>query len=333
MIFITGASGMVGSHLLDFLIKNTSYSIVLLMRHRSRFDNLEQHADLINNNERIYLHYGDLCDLASLVKVFSKFDISYVYHLAAQSFPQTSFVAPIETLTTNIIGTANLLEAIRLTSSTPKIHICSSSEVFGRVPKEQVPINENVSFHPASPYAISKAGTDLLGRYYGEAYGLKTVTTRMFTHTGPRRTDVFAESSFAKQIVLAEMGYIEPKIKVGNLRSLRTFADVRDAVRAYVMALEANLEPGSFYNIGGTHTCTIGEMLDYLISLSDVKEFEIVEDTSRLRPVDADLQVPDCRKFMSDTGWQPEVSFEETMLDLLNYWREQIGRSTARVVR
>jgi GDPmannose 4,6-dehydratase len=198
--------------------------------------------------------------------------------------------------------------------------------VFGRVPKEKTPIAEDVTFHPASPYAISKVGTDLIGRYYGEAYGLKSISTRMFTHTGPRRGDVFAESTFAKQIAMIEAGLMPAVVKTGNLESLRTFADVRDAVDAYYTLVTVNPIAGEYYNIGGTHTCTVREMLDTLISYSTVKDIRVETDPERLRPIDADLQVPDTSKFTAHTGWKPRIPFETTMRDLLDYWRERIAR-------
>ena len=239
-VLITGITGMVGSHLADFLLENTDWKIYGFLRWNDNLENIEHLSDVINKGKRIKLIYGDLNDMSSLINAVTISKPKYVFHLAAQSYPQTSFISPIETLQTNIIGTANLLEALKNSKySNTKIHICSSSEVFGRIPKERIPIKEDELFHPASPYAISKAGTDLLGRYYGEAYQMKTVTTRMFTHTGPRRGDVFAESSFAKQIALIENNTIDPIIKVGNLNSLRTFADVRDAVRAYYLLLNS----------------------------------------------------------------------------------------------
>ena len=234
-------------------------------------------------------------------------------------------MAPLETLETNILGTAKLLESIRKSTFTPVIHVCASSEVFGRVPKEYLPIHEEVPFHPASPYAISKVGTDLVGRYYAEAYGMKIMTTRMFTHTGPRRGDVFAESTFAKQIAMIEAGQQAPVVKVGNLGSLRTWADVRDAVKAYYLLVTKDPTPGEYYNIGGSHSCTIREMLDHLISLSTIKNISVEVSGERLRPIDADLQVPDTSKFKAHTGWEPQISFETTMLDLLNYWRERVN--------
>jgi GDPmannose 4,6-dehydratase len=226
---------------------------------------------------------------------------------------------------TNIQGTNRVLESLRNYAPEACIHICSSSEVFGRVSKDKLPIDEECTFHPASPYAISKVGTDLIGRFYAEAYNMKVMSTRMFTHTGPRRGDVFAESSFAKQIALAEVGYVKPVIKVGNLKSLRTIADVRDAVRAYFMLLTVNPIGGEYYNIGGTYSLEISELLNYLISISSIKSnLKIELDKSRLRPIDADLQVPNTKKFQDHTGWKPEIEFKKTMLDLLNYWREKV---------
>jgi GDPmannose 4,6-dehydratase len=233
----------------------------------------------------------------------------------------------LETLETNILGTAKLLEAIRQQLwLKPIIHVCASSEVFGRVPKEFLPINEEVSFHPASPYAISKVGTDLVGRYYAEAYDMTIMTTRMFTHTGPRRGDVFAESTFAKQIAMIEYDMLPPVIKVGNLDSLRTWSDVRDAVHAYYLLVTKDPKPGEYYNIGGTYSCTVGEMLNHLIGLSTVKNITVETDPERLRPIDADLQVPDTTKFTQHTGWEPKIPFEKTMADLLDYWRQRVSK-------
>ena len=334
---ITGVTGMVGSHLLDYLLENTNDTVIGICRWRSPLDNVKDHLNQANKDARVIFDNGDINDITSLIRIIDKHKPDYIYHLAAQSFPQTSFTAPIDTLQTNIIGTTNLLEALRLAMSenyNPAIHICSSSEVFGRVPKERVPIVEDELFHPASPYAISKAGTDLLGRYYGEAFGMRTVVTRMFTHTGPRRGDVFAESSFAKQIALIEAGLSDPIIKVGNLDSLRTFADVRDAVHAYYLLLNSDFKNGDYFNIGGDYTCTVGEMLETLISLSTLKNKISVEvEQKRLRPIDADLQIPNLNKFKNLTNWSPKISFENTMKDLLDYWRKEIKNKSNHLVR
>ena len=160
---------------------------------------------------------------------------------------------------------------------------------------------------------------------------MKIMTTRMFTHTGPRRGDVFAESSFAKQIALAEAGIIEPVIKVGNLNSMRTIADVRDAVRAYHMLVTVNPIPGEYYNIGGTHSCTIEKLLNDLIDLSTIKEnLRIEVDKERLRPIDADLQVPNTTKFRTHTGWEPKITYEKTIRDLLDFWRNQVAKNNGK---
>lgn len=323
---ITGITGMVGSHLTDLILQKTDWNVVGLLRWRSPLDNINHLIPDINGKKRIRLEYGELNDDSSLQRIIKSVKPDYVFHLAAQSFPKTSFDSPVETLNINIQGTARLLEACRLNCPEAVIHVCASSEVFGKVPRHKLPIDENCTFHPASPYAISKVGTDLLGRFYAEAYGLKVMTTRMFTHTGPRRGDVFAESSFAKQIAMIEKGKIDPVVKVGNLDSLRTVADVRDAVRAYLMLVTVNPTPGEYYNIGGSHVCQVQDILHKLISLSPCRDkIEIQIDPERLRPIDADLQIPNTEKFRKHTGWQPEISFDQTMQDLLDYWRDRVN--------
>ena len=321
-VLITGICGMVGSHLADFLLEKTDWKIYGFARWIDSMDNLEHLSDRINKKDRLELIYGDLNDLSSLINAVNKSKPDYVFHLGGQSYPQTSFVAPVETLQTNIIGTTNLLEALKNSEyKTAKIHVCASSEVFGRVPKEKLPIDEECNFHP---YAISKIGTDLIGRYYGEAFGMTVMTTRMFTHTGPRRGDVFSESTFAKQVAMIEVGLQEPKIYVGNLDSLRTYADVRDAVNAYHTLLTVNPIGGEYYNIGGTYTCKIADVLNFFLERSTVKNIEVIIDPERLRPIDADLQVPNTDKFKNHTGWEPAISFEQTMGDLLEYWRNKV---------
>ena len=322
---ITGITGMVGSHLADYLLENTDWDIYGMCRWRSPLDNIEALIPRMNAGDRVFKVYGELRDYVSIENAVTRANPDFVFHLAAQSNPQTSFTAPLDTLDTNIEGTARLLEVLRKHKKDAVIHVCSSSEVFGRVPKEKVPIDEECSFHPASPYAISKVGTDLLGRHYAEAYNMTVVTTRMFTHTGPRRGDVFAESTFAKQLALIEQGHIPPVIKVGNLESTRTIADVRDAVRAYHLLLTVSPIAGEYYNIGGEHTCTIGDILDTLLAQSPKKDdIKIEVDPERLRPIDADLQIPDTAKFKKHTGWKPEILFEQTMSDLLSYWRDKV---------
>jgi GDP-mannose 4,6-dehydratase len=325
---ITGITGMVGSHLADFLLKETDWDIYGMCRWRSPQDNVRHLLKMVNQGDRLFFRLADLRDYISIQNIVEEVRPDYVFHLAAQSYPLTSFTSPLDTFDTNIQGTERLLESLRKCHGIdPVIHVCASSEVFGRVAKDKLPIDEECNFHPASPYAISKVGTDLVGRFHAEAYGQKVMTTRMFTHTGPRRGEVFAESTFAKQIALIEQKRIAPIVKVGNIQSMRTWADVRDAVRAYYMLATVNPVPGAYYNIGGSYSCTIEDMLQYLISISTCPDkIRIETDQTRLRPIDADLQVPDVSKFRNHTGWQPEISFEKTMTDLLDYWRERIQR-------
>src|SRR5579862_752869 len=331
---ITGITGMVGSHLAEFLIDQTDWDVYGMCRWRSPLDNLETLVGRINRADRVHLLYGDLRDTLAIQDVVRRAKPDYVFHLAAQSFPRTSFDAPLDTLDTNIQGTARVLDALRTQYPKAITHVCASSEVFGRVPKEKVPIDEECTFHPASPYAISKVGTDLIGRFYAEAYGMTVMTTRMFTHTGPRRGDVFAESTFAKQIALIEAELIPPIVKVGNLDSLRTVADVRDAVRAYYMLVTVNPTAGAYYNIGGTHTLTVRAILDALLALSPRRaDIKVEIDPDRLRPIDADLQVPDTTKFQKHTGWTPEIPFEKTIRDLLDYWRDRVRREGDRFLQ
>lgn len=331
---ITGMTGFVGSHLAEYLLANTTWSIVGMTRWRSPLDNLEKLIPRINAKDRISLAYADLRDTLSVQKVVRDAKPDYVFHLAAQSFPRSSFDAPLDTLDTNILGTVRVLDAVRQFAPGAIVHVCSSSEVFGVVPKEKVPIQEDCNFHPASPYAISKAGADLVGRFYAQAYKINTQTTRMFTHSAARRGDVFMESSFAKQIAMIEAGLIPPVVKVGNLESLRTIADVKDAVRAYHMVVTVNPVPGNYFNIGGKHTCKVGDVLWTLLDLSPMGgKIKVEVDPDRLRPIDADRQIPDTRKFVAHTGWEPEIPFGMTMRSLMEYWREKVRREGDRILQ
>lgn len=320
---VTGASGFVGSHLIEYLLANTEWEIDAMIRWRSPLENMASFV----TNKRVRFIYADIRDSIACSRAAELSRPQYVFHLAAQSFPRTSFDAPLDTLDTNVQGTLRLLEAFKAHAKDALIHVCSSSEVYGKTPAHLLPIKEDCPFHPASPYAISKVGTDLIARHYAEAYGMRIMVTRMFTHTGPRRGDVFAESSFAKQIAMIEAGLMSNPVMVGNLASMRTIADVRDAVRAYHMLLTVNPTPGEVYNIGGAHSCTIEDILKYLVALSPGENYlRMREDPARLRPIDADNQIPDCSKFMAHTGWKPEIPFGDTMLDLLNYWRDRVQK-------
>ena len=330
-ILITGFTGQVGSQLADYLLEETESDIYGLMRWQEPLDNIYHLTDKINKKERVFLEYGDLTDYTSLFKVINRVMPEFIFHLAAQSFPKTSFDIPIETLQTNIIGTANLLEVIRTVKSTekydPVVHICSSSEVYGRA-KSTKKLDENTKFHGASPYSISKIGADYLGQFYGEAYGLKTFITRMGTHSGPRRSDVFFESTLAKQIALIERGLQQPVVKLGNLQSVRTFQDVRDAVRAYYLLAEASekgeIRPGEVFNIAGKEAFHLYEVVDIFLKMSFCNDITIETSEDRLRPIDANYQMFDNTKIMSTISWKPEISTHQMFQDLLDHWRIQI---------
>ncbi len=329
---ITGFTGQVGSQLADYILDNTDFSVIGMMRWQEPLDNIYHLTERINNKNRVEIYYADLNDYSSLFKMISKLKPIFISHLAAQSYPKTSFDIPLETLTTNIIGTANLLEVIKQirnkeTSYDPVIHVCSSSEVYGKV-KKKGHLNEDSTFHGSSPYSISKIGADFLGRYYGEAFNLKTLVTRMGTHSGPRRSDVFFESTVAKQIALIEFNYQDPIIKIGNLDSIRTFQDVRDAVDAYykliIAADNGLIKPGDVFNIAGKEAFNLREIVEILLSFSERKDITYKCDQNRLRPIDADYQMYDNTKISSTIDWEPTITVKQMLLDLLNYWRNQI---------
>lgn len=330
---ITGIGGFVASHLADLLLSKGE-EVYGTARWTEDLSNIGHIRD------SIVMCPMDLNDLSSCITTMEDVLPDYVFHLAAQSFPSESFIYPKVTIETNTIGTMNLLEATRMvrdhislggtlssTAFDPVIHVCSSSEVYGLVTEDLVPIKEDCRFNPANPYGVGKVGTDMIGLMYFTNYGVKTIRTRMFTHTGPRRKMLSAEVNFARQIALIEAGKQEPVLKHGNLDSIRTWADVRDAVTAYYI-LVRECTPGEVYNIGGNTTKTIGEMLEYLLSLSpNGNEIKLVQDPKLLRPYDVTLQIPDCSKFKSATGWEPAVSFETIMQDLLEWNRWYIRRN------
>lgn len=318
-VLITGITGFVGSHLADYLLaEHPEVEVHGLKRWRSPKDNLAHMSG------RIYLYDGDLRDLASLITILARVQPQIIFHLAAQSFVSTSYTAPVDTLDTNVIGTVNLLEAVRVCRLDPTIHVCSSSEVYGQVGKEDVPIREDCPFRPVSPYAVSKVGEDMAAWMYYKAYGLKTIRSRMFTHSGPRRGEVFVDSCFAQQLARIEQGLQEPVIRVGNLESVRTFCDVRDTVRAYWL-LVTRCRPGEVYNIGGSTTMTIREMLTMLLGMTTVHgRIEVVVDPALLRPADVTLQIPSTDKFKAETGWEPTIPYRQTLQDMLDYWRDHV---------
>jgi GDP-4-dehydro-6-deoxy-D-mannose reductase len=312
-VLITGITGFVGSHLADYCLARGGVDVYGIIRWRSRTENIEQLEGKVPMLE------CDLRDAASTRDVMEQVKPDYIFHLAAQSFVPTSWGAPTESLTTNVIGQVNILEAVRKLNLDCRIQIAGSSEEYGMVHENELPIKEDNPLRPLSPYGVSKVGQDLLGYQYFMSYKMPIVRTRGFNHTGPRRHPVFVVSDFAKQIADIEGGRKDPVINVGNLEASRDFTDVRDMVVAYFLALEKG-KPGEVYNICSEKSWTIQTILDMLLSLSDAK-IEIKQDPSRLRPSDVPRLLGDCSKFKKDTGWKPTIPFETTLNDMLAYWR------------
>jgi len=316
-VLITGITGFAGSHLADHILSEHKDAEVFgFVRWRSRRDNIRHIL------ERIHLYEADLKDIVSLKKALSQIKPDRIFHLAAQSFVPTSWKCPSETFSINAIGQINLFEAVLDLGMKPRIQIAGSSEEYGLIHPNEVPMKEDNQLRPLSPYAVSKVAQDLLAYQYFKSYGLDTVRTRGFNHTGPRRGDVFICSNFAKQIALIEKKKQEPVIFVGNLDAQRDFTDVRDMVRAYWLSLEKG-KKGEVYNIGTGKAYRIKEILDILLSLAG-DDVEVRVDPDRLRPSDVPILLSDSTKFRKITGWEPKIPFTQSLKDLLDFWRERV---------
>ncbi len=316
-VLITGITGFVGSHLADYcLALDEPIEVIGTYRWRSRRDNIEHLEGAIE------LHECDLRDASSVRSLLADTRPDRIFHLAAQSYVPSSWNSPGETLTTNVMCQLNVFEAMRELGSDASIQIAGSSEEYGLVHPDEVPITEDSPLRPLSPYAVSKVAQDMLAYQYFQSYGLKAVRTRAFNHTGPRRGEVFVTSNFARQIAEIEAGRREPVIHVGDLSPRRDFTDVRDIVRAYWLSLE-HCEPGEVYNVASGKAYRIQEILDILLGNTD-RDIEVREDPARLRVSDVPLLLGDSSRFCEATGWTPEIPFEQTAKDLLDYWRERV---------
>ena len=316
-ILITGITGFAGSHLAEYILAHhPGVKVHGIIRWRSRMDNV---AGILGQVE---LHEADLKDMVSLKKVLAACRPERIFHLAAQSFVPTSWRLPAETFMINAVGQINLFETVLDLKLDPRIQIAGSSEEYGMVHPDEVPMKETNPLRPLSPYAVSKVAQDLLGYQYFKSYGLKVIRTRGFNHTGPRRGDVFVTSNFSKQVAEIEKGKREPVIYVGNLDARRDFTDVRDMVRAYWLAAEKG-EPGDVYNLGSGTAISMHRLLEMLTALSRTK-LRIQVDPERLRPSDVQILLADNSKFRALTGWAPTIPFEKTLADLLDYWRERV---------
>jgi GDP-4-dehydro-6-deoxy-D-mannose reductase len=320
-ILITGITGFVGSHLAEYALAQGA-EVYGSSRWRSKTDNIEHIQDRITCVE------SDLRDLSSVQHLLDVAAPDRVFHLAAQSFVHASWHTPAETLTTNTISQVNLLEAIRARGGqAPRFLVIGSSEEYGLVYEEELPIKESNPLRPLSPYAVSKVTQDLMGYQYFKSYNLPIVRARAFNHEGPRRGDVFVTSNFARQIAEIEAGRRKPEILVGNLKAQRDYSDVRDIVGGYWLLLERG-EPGEVYNLSSGRAWAIQDVLDFLLKESTTRGIAVRVDPSRMRPSDVPLLVGDSTKIRS-LGWQPRIPFEKTLRDLLKYWRDRSERSGA----
>ncbi|UCF04295.1 MAG: GDP-mannose 4,6-dehydratase [bacterium] len=313
-VLITGITGFAGSHLADLCLTKKDVDLYGIIRWRSRTENIEHIWD------KLKLLECDLRDATSTRDVIEEIKPDYIFHLAAQSFVPTSWKAPSESLTTNVIGQLNVFEAIRKIDLKCRIQIACSSEEYGWVNSFEIPIKETNPLRPLSPYGVSKVGQDMLGYQYFMSYGMDIVRTRGFNHTGPRRGPVFVCSDFAKQLVEIEEGLRPPVIEVGNLDAKRDFTDVRDIVKAYWLSLEKG-KAGAVYNVCSGTSYSIREVLDMLIELCGL-DIEVRTDPDRMRPSDVPVLEGDNSVFSNDTGWKPEIPFEDTLKDLLEFWRK-----------
>ncbi len=316
-ILITGISGSGGSYLADYIVENKPDVEVHGI---SRWHSTSGNHNLEDILDKVTIHESDLLDLSSIVRVLEEVKPDGIFHIAAYANVRNSFITPLSVINNNVMGTANLFEAIRLAKIDPVIQLCSTSEVYGKVDPKNVPINENYPINAVNPYSVSKVTQDLLGQSYFISYGMKIIRTRMFAYINPRRADLFA-TSFAIQVAKIEAG-LQEELKHGNLESTRTLIDVRDAMASYWIALESG-EFGEAYNIGGETVIKVGEFLDILKKKSK-SEIKSSVNPDLLRPADITLQIPDTTKFKKATGWKPQYSFDESVDMLLEECRNNI---------
>jgi GDP-4-dehydro-6-deoxy-D-mannose reductase len=317
-ILITGGTGFVGSHMIDYVLANhPDCHIVAMKRRRSDMDNVKH----VINNPSVTWVACNVEDYGSVEHVFKEYGpFDKIFHLAAQSFVKFSWDSPIETIHSNIDGTVNILEATRKISPDAVVQIAGSSEEYGY--QEDFPLVEGMFLRPLSPYAVSKVAAENLGYQYYKSYGVKTILTRTFNHEGPRRGEVFVTSTFAKQVAEIEKGLAKPVIYHGNLDSYRDYTDVRDVVRAYWIATE-KCDYGEPYNICSGNLTKIEDVLKRFIELSPM-DIKTEVDPNRLRPSDLVKLMGDNSKFVAKTGWTPTISVDKMLVDILDYWRKKV---------
>ena len=315
-ILITGVAGFVGSHLAELLLDKGIEVYGTIWRESI----LENISALKNSLELIEC---DIRDYENVQQTIVSSNPDWVYHLSAQSFVPASRKDPATTLAINVIGTANLLEAVLKCASNARVLLVGSSDQYGMVYQNELPVKESNPMRPLNPYAVSKIAQEFLGYQYHRVNGLDIVRVRSFNHVGPRQAPLFVCSDFARQIAQIEAGMKEPVMYVGNLEAQRDFSDVKDILKAYWLALEKGAS-GEIYNLCSGKAYSIQQVLDMLLDMSTV-DIEVRQDTERMRPSDLPRIVGDYQKFEKQTGWKPLVPLNQTLADSLNYWRNQLA--------
>jgi GDPmannose 4,6-dehydratase/GDP-4-dehydro-6-deoxy-D-mannose reductase len=319
---ITGVGGSGGSYLADYIVDNHPK---IELHGISRWHSTSTDTNLRHASSRIVMHECDLTDFSSVLSVLKAAKPDAIFHIASHANVRASFITPLSVMNNNIMGTANLLEAVRAAGLNPVIQLCSTSEVYGQVDPKNVPIKETCPLNPSSPYAISKVTQDLMGYTYFRSYGMKIIRTRMFAYINPRRLDLFA-TSFAMQVARIEAG-LQKILLHGNLNSVRTIIDVRDAMESYWVAM-SKCKFGEAYNIGGAKVIKVGDFLELLKKYARCK-IPSRPDPKLFRPADVTLQIPDTSKFRRQTGWKPKYTFEESVKFLLEQCRKEVKKGIA----
>jgi len=306
-VLVTGAGGFVGGHLVPSL-------------------EADGH-DVVGTaiDDKGGLRYLDVRYPERVDQLIAEVKPELVFHLAGQSSVSLSWKEPALTYEVNALGTHYLLESINRHVPEACVHIAASSDEYGKVDPSECPIDESAPLRPVSPYAVSRVTGEWIGRMYYESFALHVVVTRAFMHVGPGQPASFATADWARQIALAEAGRAEPVVRTGNLEGLREFGDVRDVVVAYKGVIEHGA-PGEAYNVATGEPHRLGEVLELLIGMAKV-EIRSETDPAKLRPVDFPVLFGDAGKLERATGWKPSYRLEDTLADVLDYWRAEVARS------
>jgi GDP-4-dehydro-6-deoxy-D-mannose reductase len=316
-LLITGINGFVGGYLAEHLLAGAAGDVWGLARQPSlAFPELRGRVQFVS---------ADLGDLDQAVSALASARPDVIFHLAGQSNVPRSFAEPAQTLTTNVLAQLYLFQAALRLKQNPLFLIVSSNEIYGRVTPEDLPLDEDTPLRPVNPYAVSKAAQDLLAYQYYISHKLRTIRLRPFNHIGPRQAEQFVASAFAAQIARVEAGMQEPLLRVGDLAAERDFTDVRDMVRAYALAAQHG-EPGQAYNIGTGRVVSIRWLLDTLLAFSE-RDIAVEPDPARMRPADVPRVACNSGRFRARTGWAPQIPLEQTLHDILEYWRAQTHSS------